>query len=48
MLLSIILGGAIVVCITVVSYMVETSDRRFSQIEEKRIANEWKYYNFLG
>ena len=48
MLLSILLGSAIVVSITVVSYMVETSDRRFGQIEEQRMTSEWKYYNYLG
>ena len=48
MLLSILLGSAIVVCITVVSYMVETSDRRFGLIEEQRMSSEWKYYNYLG
>ena len=48
MLLSILLGCAVVVALTVGAYAVETSDRRILKIEEERIRNELKYYQFLG
>ena len=48
MLLSILLGSGIVLALTIAAYAVETSDRRILKIEEERIRNELKYYQFLG